>query len=267
MRVVVKAGGRALLGNMKGIAESIAKRATEHQIVFVHGGGDVVSDYSKRIGVEPKFVTSPQGIRSRYTDAQELEVYVMVMAGKLNKEVVAELTRLGVRAVGLSGADGGLLLAERKKRIVVVDERGRKRVMEGGYTGMITSVSPELLRLLTSNGFTVVVAPIAVSGEGELLNVDGDQAAASIARALSADALVLLSDVEGVLLDGELVGRVTPQEAIELSQRIGPGMNRKLLLAGEAVSSDVGFAVICNGLSEDPLRVLDEPRGTVIAPS
>ncbi|MCS7094870.1 MAG: [LysW]-aminoadipate/[LysW]-glutamate kinase [Thaumarchaeota archaeon] len=266
MRVVVKAGGRAIAGNLKGIAESIAKRATEHRIVFVHGGGDIVSDYSRRMGVEPKFVTSPQGIRSRYTDAQELEVYVMVMAGKLNKEFVAELSRLGVKAVGLSGADGGLLMAERKKRIVVVDERGRKRVMDGGYTGMIVSTSPELLDLLTSNGFTVVVSPIAVSSEGELLNVDGDQAAASIARALSADVLVLLSDVEGVLLDGEIVNRLKPQDAIELAQRIGPGMNRKLLLAGEAVSSGVRTAVICNGLSEDPLRILEEPKGTVIAP-
>ncbi|MCS7126846.1 MAG: [LysW]-aminoadipate/[LysW]-glutamate kinase [Thaumarchaeota archaeon] len=266
MRVVVKAGGRALLGNLTGIAESIARRSSSHRIVFVHGGGDVVSEYSRRMGIEPKFVTSPQGIRSRYTDLQELEVYVMVMAGKLNKEIVAALRKLGVKAVGISGADGGLLTAERKKRIVVVDDRGRKRVIEGGYTGMITSVSPQLLELLTSSGFTVVVAPIAVSEEGELLNVDGDQAATSIAKAISADALVLLSDVDGVLVDGEVVGRLTPQEAFDLSQRIGPGMNRKLMLAGEAVSFGVKLAIISNGLVEDPLKVLEEPKGTLVAP-
>ncbi|MDW8021771.1 MAG: acetylaminoadipate kinase, partial [Nitrososphaerota archaeon] len=95
--LVVKAGGRALEQNLDGILRSLAERAAKGvEIVFVHGGGDVVSRYERLMGMEPKFVTSPQGIRSRYTDEKELEVYVMVMAGKLNKEIVSRLQSMGV---------------------------------------------------------------------------------------------------------------------------------------------------------------------------
>jgi len=90
--IVVKAGGRALQQNFDNIVRSLAEGFSRGlKLVFVHGGGDMVSKYEKAMGIEPKFVISPQGIKSRYTDERELEVYVMVMAGKLNKEVVARL--------------------------------------------------------------------------------------------------------------------------------------------------------------------------------
>jgi acetylglutamate/LysW-gamma-L-alpha-aminoadipate kinase len=263
--LVVKAGGRVLASNMNNIAKSIVKWwQLNHRIVFVHGGGDIVSEMCKRLGIEPKFVVSPSGIRSRYTDEAELEVYVQVMAGKINKKIVSTIQRLGGRAVGLSGADAGLLLAERKKKIVVVDEHGRKRVIDGGYTGMVKQVNHELLGLLTGNGYIVVVSPIALGLEGELLNVDGDQAAAAIAKALAADLLVLMTDVEGVLYHEKLVERLTPQEAVELSARIGPGMNRKLMLAADAVQNGTKQALICSGLGDDPLKNINSMRGTLI---
>ncbi len=263
--LVVKAGGRVLTSNMENIARSIVKWwQSNHKIVFVHGGGDVVSDMCRRLGIEPKFVVSPSGIRSRYTDEAELEVYVQVMAGKINKAMVSTLQRLGGRAVGLSGVDGGLLVAERKKKIIIVDEHGRKRVIDGGYTGQVKLVNQSIIQILADNGYIVVVSPIALGTEGEILNIDGDQAAAAIAKALNADTLVLMSDVDGVFYNDRLVERLTPLEAVELSAKIGVGMNRKLMLAADAVQNGVRQALICSGLGDDPLGSINTLKGTLV---
>ncbi|GBC71730.1 [LysW]-aminoadipate kinase [Candidatus Calditenuaceae archaeon HR02] len=263
MVTVVKAGGRVLQSNMENIAKSLA-RSSGQGIVFVHGGGDIVTEYSKRLGVTPTIVMSPSGIRSRYTDERELEVYVMAMAGKINKEIVSAVQRYGGKAVGLSGVDGGLLVAERKKKIIIVDERGRKRIIPGGYTGSIKTVNAFLIAQILQAGYLPVIAPLALGTEGEILNVDGDQAASWIARGVGADMLVFLSDVEGVIVDGKVVDRISPSEASELSMKIGPGMNRKLALAAEAVLGGVRRVVIASGLGENPLTAALAGRGTVV---
>ena len=264
---VVKAGGRALERNIDGILRSLAERALKGmKLIFVHGGGDVVSRYEKLMGMEPRFVVSPQGIRSRYTDERELEVYVMVMAGKLNKEIVAKLQGLGAKAIGLSGADGGLLKAQRKKKIVIIDERGRKRAIPGGYTGSIKEVNTEILKNLLDQGYLTVIAPIALGSEYELLNVDADQAAASIAKALKVEKLLILTDVEGVVVDEKLVEEIKIGDVGELQSKIGVGMNRKVLMCARAVSEGVGSAIISSGLMEDPLSALERKVGTKITP-
>ena len=261
--MVVKAGGRALESNMEGILRSISRRA-DRGLVFVHGGGDIVTRFEEALGVEPRFVVSPQGIRSRLTTKEEMEVFNMVMSGKLNKEIVASLHRLGVGAVGLSGVDGGLMRAQRKKRIVIVDERGRRRAIEGGYTGSIKEVNTKLIETLTGMGYIVVVAPVALGYEGELLNVDADQAASAIASALKADQLVILTDVEGVLVDGELVKEIRVGEVDKLGGKIGVGMNRKVLMCARSVEAGVSRAVIASGLVDDPLENVEKGAGTII---
>ncbi len=265
MLLVVKAGGRALQQNMDGILDSIAWAVREgHSVVFVHGGGDLVTEYSRRMGIEPKIMVSASGVRFRYTDEKELEVFVMVLAGLLNKKLVAGLEARGVRALGLSGVDGGLLKAERKKHVIIVDpETGRKRLLPGGYTGRIRSVDANAIKGLLSAGYTLVFAPLALGSQGEMLNVDGDQAAAEIAKAIRADKLILLTDVEGLLIDGRLVERLTPSDARSLLEKIGPGMNRKVMMAVEAVEAGVGEVVISSGLVENPLRhALEGGRAT-----
>jgi len=265
--VVVKAGGRALIRNMRGILEDVARVAQERPVVLVHGGGDVVTEYSRRLGIEPRFVVSPSGVRSRYTSKEELEVFVMVMAGKINKEVVAVLNTLGVTALGLSGIDASFLKAVRKKRIIIVDERGRKRVIEGGYTGKIIRVNTEALTLILGKGLVkvVAVAPIALSEEGEMLNVDADQAAASIAKALKVKELVLLTDVDAVYVDGAPIREVTVDKVPALIKEVGFGMNRKLIMAAEAVKAGVSRVIIASGTTEAPLtNALTGEAGTVI---
>ncbi|MDK6029139.1 [LysW]-aminoadipate/[LysW]-glutamate kinase [Ignisphaera sp. 4213-co] len=264
MVIVVKAGGRALNKNMDGIVKNLAEVSRREKVVFVHGGGDIVTEISKKLGIEPKFVMSPEGIRSRYTDEKELEVYVMVMAGKINKTIVSKLLALNVPAVGITGADGQTLLAERKKRIVIVDERGRKRVIDGGYTGKVIKAETGLIQLLLDKGFTIVVAPIAVDSEGTLLNVDGDQAAYAIATALKASNLIILTDVEGVIIDNVVVPEIKSSSIERIIEKIGPGMNRKVMLAGKAVEEGVDRVVIASGVIDNPVTNALNGKGTVV---
>ena len=268
MVIVVKAGGR-LVGNKATRANILADIASlsdrGEKIVFVHGGGDVVTEYSKRMGVEPRFVVSPSGIRSRYTGPEELEVYVMVMAGKLNKEIVSMLNTDKPRALGISGADCSSLLAVRKKRIVIINEKGRKQVIPGGYTGRITSVNTACISKLLGITPIIVVSPLALGTEGELLNIDGDQAAASLASALGAEALVLLTDVPGVILGEEVVKHIALEEAEEIAKKTGYGMNRKILMAAKAVETGAKRAIIAPGNVESPVsRALRGETGTLI---
>ncbi|MCY0860325.1 MAG: [LysW]-aminoadipate/[LysW]-glutamate kinase [Sulfolobaceae archaeon] len=260
--IVVKVGGRVIKAGIDNILADLL--SINDKIVFVHGGGDIVTEYSKKMGIEPTFVTSPEGIRSRYTTKEELDVYVMVMSW-INKRIVVELNSRGKRAIGLSGADGLLMLASRKKRIMIIDERGKKRIIDGGYTGKITAVNKEVIQELFKSFDVIVVSPIAMDPEERtLLNVDGDQTAFSISVALSADYLILLTDVEGVIFNNTVVPSLKPQEAKELSSKIGPGMNRKLLMAAEAVNNGVKRVVISSGLLEKPVTNALNSKGTII---
>jgi len=265
--IVVKIGGDLLHGGLPdGIVEELKTLSREDGVVLVHGGGDIVTDLATRLGHPPRFVVSPKGFRSRYTDRETAEIFTMVMAGKINKEIVSALQGAGVQAVGLCGLDGGLVRAKRKKQIVAVDERGRKMLMEGGYTGKIEGVNIEFLGLLLEKGYLPVVSALAMGEEAEPLNVDGDRMAAGIASALKADHLVLLTDVEGLQLSGETVERLTPSEAKEIMEQIGPGMVTKIYAATEAIEGGAGEVLIASGFKEGAIcSALGHGNGTVIA--
>ncbi|EHP69242.1 MAG: [LysW]-aminoadipate/[LysW]-glutamate kinase [Metallosphaera yellowstonensis] len=261
--IVVKVGGRVIKNALDNIIESLVNYGGK--AILVHGGGDIVTDLSKRMGIEPVFVTSPEGIRSRYTGREELDVYVMGM-NLVNKNIVTRLVSKGKSAIGISGMDGPTVMATRKKRIMIIDERGKKRIIDGGYTGKINSVNSEYLMRLNEIFQLIVIAPIAVDmEEGVALNVDGDQMAFNVAKAVRAEALLLLTDVEGVLVDSKVVGRLGPDEAANLSAKIGPGMNRKLLMASESVRAGVSKVIIASGLVPNAINSALEGRGTVIS--
>ncbi|MCJ7722299.1 [LysW]-aminoadipate/[LysW]-glutamate kinase, partial [Candidatus Bathyarchaeota archaeon] len=181
MLIVVKVGGSILKEVPPEIVSDIKNVLLGNQLVLVHGGGKGVTEIASKLGKEQQFVYSPTGFRSRYTDKETMEIFTMVMAGKINKKLVSALQKQEIPVVGLSGLDGYLLRAERKKRLVIVDERGRKRVIDGGYTGKVHQVNASLLQLLLDNGYVPLVSPVAVSEEFEPLNVDADRTAANIA--------------------------------------------------------------------------------------
>jgi acetylglutamate/LysW-gamma-L-alpha-aminoadipate kinase len=266
MLVVVKVGGSILQKVPPEIVSDIKNVLSEHQLVLVHGGGKGVTAIASKLGKEQKFVYSPKGFRSRYTDKETMEIFTMVMAGKLNKKLVSALQKQEIPVVGLSGLDGFLLRADRKKRLIILNEQGRKQVIDGGYTGKVNQVNGSLLKLLLDNGYVPLVSPVAVSEEFEPLNVDADRTAANIAGAIKADKLVLLTDVEGLMLDNKLVSKLHADEVESKLKKIGGGMITKVFAAQEALKSGVKEVVICSGVRDSPISsALKHESGTVIS--
>ena len=267
MLLIVKMGGSILKEGASGdLVADLKALAKENQLVLVHGGGAEVTEIAAKLGKQQQFIVSPEGFRSRYTDKETIEIYSMVMAGKINKQIVSALQSQGIPAVGLSGLDGLLLKAERKKRLIVVDERGRKKVIDGGYTGKINEVNVDLLGFLLEKGYVPVVTPIAMSDEFEPLNVDGDRTAAVVSGALKADRLILLTDVEGLILKGKPVPKITSAEAEGALSSIGKGMSTKVHAALEALNQGVTEALITAGAGKAPISsALKHECGTVIS--
>jgi acetylglutamate/LysW-gamma-L-alpha-aminoadipate kinase len=189
----------------------------------------------------------------------------MVMTGKINKELVTALQSQGIRSVGLSGLDGLLVQAKRKKRLVIIDEKGKKRVIDGGYTGKIEKINKEVLSLLLKNNFIPVISPVATSENYEMLNVDGDRMAAYLAGSLQADKLILLTDVKGIMLEGKIIPKMNISEAQAKLSNIGKGMITKLYAAIEALEQNVKEVIIASGLIDKPiLSALKYEERTVI---
>lgn len=263
--IVVKTGGRAVEKNLEGILEWVSRKSKSCKIVLVHGGGDQVTRMSKALGIEPRFVISPQGIRSRYTSREELEIFTMVMS-MINREIVAKLASKGVRSMGIAGCDGSSLAGSRKRQIVVLDERGRKRVIEGGYTGKIESCKRSFIEKLLDLVDVLVISPLVLDpSEGVLLNTDGDEAAAAVATCIGAKHLVFLTDVPGVVVEGKVLKEIKAS-CSDVIEKVGAGMNRKILAATRYVMATGGTVYICDGSSSDPGEKIERGECTAIKP-
>ena len=231
----------------------LKKVSQKEKIILVHGGGKEVTRISEALGKEQKFIVSPGGIKSRYTDKETVEIFTMVMSGKINKMIVGMLQKNGINAVGLSGIDGQIIQAERKKKLIVINEKGRKMAIDGGYTGKIKDVNSGLVKLILDHGYLPVISPIAISEEFDFLNVDGDRAAAYVAGKMHSDKILFLTNVDGLLMNDKLVKSLSLAEAKELLPKIGFGMEKKILAATEALEMGVKQALIANGQKENPI--------------
>jgi len=243
MTLVVKIGGGAGITTVK-IVHEIAQCVVNGQhLVVVHGASDLTNELSERLGHPVRMITSPGGMVSRYTDDETLRIYAMAVAGQINTELVANLQQQGVNALGLAGVDGRLLVARRKSVVRSVTPDGRVQILRNDYTGQIEHVNDVLLRQLLNAGYTPVIAPLALSHEGERLNVDGDRAAAAIAAALHADALIIMTNVPGLLSnpeDNATLIRTIPAECLADYMEYAMGrMRKKLLAAQEALQGGV----------------------------
>jgi len=222
--VVIKIGGRSLEapGAPRELAAEVASLSDD--ILLVHGGGREVSDWCTRLSIPPRFV---DGLR--VTDAETLEVVVAVLSGLANKRLVALLREAGVQAVGLSGADGGIVEIERHP--------DSDRL---GFVAQIHAVHPELLRVLLALGRTPVLSSVASLG-AELYNVNADELAAALAGSLGAHTLVLLSDAPGLKLGGAVVAELNDAELATVIDRpeVSAGMIPKLRAAQRAIECGV----------------------------
>ena len=263
--IVCKIGGSIIDGINPTIMEDIKDlRAQGTRVVLVHGGGDQVTSVAEKMGKKQQFITSPEGIKSRYTDIETAEIFTMVMSGMLAKQIAQTLQRNGINAVTLTGIDGLLLRAVRKKKLIIVDDRKRKMLIDGGYTGKINKVNTNFLETLLDAGYVPLVSPVAIGEEFDLLNVDGDRACSHIAGALRADAAIFLTDKEGLILDNQVVHNLTTHQAKESIPKIGPGMNQKVMAAVEAVEMGSKKSIISLGLKDHPLQNALSDNGTVI---
>ncbi|MBI5653214.1 MAG: [LysW]-aminoadipate kinase [Chloroflexi bacterium] len=223
--------------------------------------------FVRQLGQPAKHVTSPQGFTSRYTDRATLEIYVMAACGKINTFLVERLQKLGVNAIGLSGVDGRLMEGARKDAIRIV-ENGRQRILRDDYTGKVEKVNADLLRVLLERNYVPVIAPLAISYQGDALNVDGDRASAMIAGALGADQLIILTNVPGLLQnfpdEASLIAKID-KHRVEQSISFAEGrMKKKVLGASEALALNVRQVIFADGRVEQPIQRALEGMGTVI---
>ena len=256
--VVVKVGGAALdqLPLRERFAEDVVLLTwVGIRVVVVHGGGVQISSMLERLGIEPQFSGG-----QRITDAPTLEVVEMVLGGRLNKELVRLVQRLGGRAVGLTGKDGGLLTARRTAATSAL-----------GLVGEVVSVDPSVIERLLPE-FIPIIAPIAAGLEAETLNVNADPFAARLAAGLGAEKLVLLTDVAGVSdASGALIETLDGDRARELidDRTIAGGMIPKVSSALEALAGGVSKVHIVDGRTEHALLLeifTDRGVGTQIVP-
>ena len=251
--ITIKIGGSVVDNLHPSTISDIKKVAETEGIIIVHGGGKEVTKVCEQLGKEPKFVTSPSGIKSRYTDKETVEIFTMVMSGRINKTIVQMLQKNGINAIGLSGVDARVIQAERKKTLLIINEKGRKQAIDGGYMGKITKVNSDFIKSLLDQGLTPVISPIAISEESDFLNVDGDRAAAYVAGSVGSDKVLFITNVDGLFMDDKLVTKLTLAEAKEIRPKVGPGMEKKILASTEALDMGVKEALIANGQRENPI--------------
>lgn len=245
--VVIKYGGHAMLDDTlkSGFAEDVVLlKSLGLRPVIVHGGGPQIADALSRHGIETRFVRG-----MRVTDPSTMEIVEMVLGGQINKGIVAMIHQHGGKAVGLTGKDGRLLMAE--KLLVEVREKGRKTEMvDVGMVGRITAINPDILEHIDGTDFIPVIAPIATDKAGRTYNVNADVAAAEIAKGLRADKLILLTDVAGIKnAKGEVQPLLTAAEARRQVKAgsIGAGMVPKVECAINALEAGVSQVHIIDG--------------------
>lgn len=238
--IVVKYGGSAM--NSEELQKSVIKDVTLLKLVgfkpiIVHGGGKAISRWVEKTGKEAQFING-----LRVTDAETMEIAEMVL-GRVSKNLVTMVEELGSKAIGISGKDGGMITV--KKRL-----SGGQDI---GYVGEITSVDPKILFDMLENDYLPIVAPIGLDENYDTYNINADEAACAIAKAVSADKLVYLTDVEGLYRDFEdkssFISRISVSQAEQLIADgiIGGGMLPKLSNCTDAVRGGVNRVHILDG--------------------
>ncbi|MBQ8188470.1 MAG: acetylglutamate kinase [Lachnospiraceae bacterium] len=238
--IVVKYGGSAM--SNEELQRNVIKDVTLLKLVgfkpiIVHGGGKAISQWVGKVGKEAEFING-----LRVTDAETMEIAEMVLS-RVNKQLVTMVEELGVKAIGISGKDGGLLKVDKKY----------SDGQDIGYVGDVKEVDAKILYDMLENDFLPIVAPIGLDDNFETYNINADDAACAIAKAVGADKLVFLTDVEGLYRDfndkSSFISRMTATDADALinSGMIGGGMLPKLNNCTDAIKSGVGRVHILDG--------------------
>jgi acetylglutamate kinase len=245
---VVKYGGHAMgdpEAAMDFAEDIVLLKAVGINAVVIHGGGPQIGAMLAKLGVESSFV---DGLR--VTDSETAKVAEMVLSGAINKELVSWIAQAGGKAVGISGKDGGFVIAEKVKRTTRDPDSNIERVVDLGFVGEPKHIDCTILNTISASGMIPVIAPIGVDASGQTLNINADTMAGAVAAAMGAARLILLTDVAGVLdKDGELLTDLDPAgiNALKADGTVTGGMIPKLETCIAAVEGGAEAAVILDG--------------------
>lgn len=248
MTIVVKYGGHAMVDEQLKI--DFARDITLLKFiglnpVVVHGGGPQINRVLDQMGISPKFVRG-----MRLTDGPTMDVVEMVLGGKVNKSIVAQINKQGGQAVGLSGKDGNLIKAKKLHIVHHGDGDGPPEIIDPGMVGEVTKINADIIHTLSEKGFIPIIAPVGAGDAGETYNINADLVAGRLAVALSAGRLMLLTDVDGVLNNkGDLIPSIdadTIKNMIDEGEITG-GMIPKIECAVKAIKDGVEKVPIING--------------------
>ncbi len=248
MTVVIKYGGHAMVDDQ--LKTDFARDVTLLKFiglnpVIVHGGGPQINLVLDAMGIRSKFVKG-----MRLTDEPTMDVVEMVLGGKVNKAIVAQINQQGGKAVGLSGKDGGLIQAKKLQIVYQEDNNKPPEIIDPGLVGEVTRIHPDIINTLARQGFIPVIAPVGTGEAGETFNINADLVASRIAMALKAGRLILLTDVDGVLdASGNLISSIDAQAIQSMIDdgSISGGMIPKIECALEALHGGVDKVPIING--------------------
>ena len=254
--IVVKCGGNASIDPAAICADIAYLASVGRRVILVHGGSADIQNLADRLDVRLKRMTSLDGLSARYTDDAALEVVSLALAGVVQPRLVSELISNGVAAVGLTGVQGALIRARRRRaqRVLV---GSRQVIVRGDRSGRITGVNVKLLYTLLDAHFTPVISPPVLAEDANVVNAYADRVAASVAGAVRAEVLVLLTGAPGVLADSSDPQSVMP---VCVVPRDGPppmreaGIAVKLLAARDALTAGVPTVFIAGGNGPQPVR-------------
>jgi acetylglutamate kinase len=238
-------------------------------VAVIHGGGKQLTTIAERLGITQRIVNG-----RRVTDAETLEVAKMVFAGQINTDIVSALRRSGAETVGLSGLDGNIIHARRREiQNVLNQETGEVEEIDFGHVGDIVEINVRLLRLLLDSGYVPVISSLGADEQGNVYNINADTIAAEIAAHLEAEKLILLTDVNGILLDrndpASRISRLTVEEAEALvkNKTVSAGMLPKIAAIARLIRRGVRSAHIIDGSKRNALLYevfTDQGAGTMI---
>lgn len=245
---VIKFGGSAM-GSEENMDNFVKNVVLLKQVginpVIVHGGGPQIGAMLSRLSIESSFV---DGLR--VTDEKGLEIVEMVLSGSINKKIVHKINEFGGKAIGISGKDGGFIKAKRVKKVKKETDSNIEKIVNYGFVGTPYKIETDILALFEESDFIPVIAPIGIGEKGETFNINADTVAGYVAEALQACKLIILSDIDGVMLEnGDLISHLSTSTAKKMIKDgvIKGGMIPKIETCFHALENGVEYAHILNG--------------------
>lgn len=264
--LLIKVGGGKNI-NWDYVCEDIADVVKDEPIILVHGASTKRDEIAQQLGCPSKVVTAPSGIQSIYTDQKALEIFLMVYAGLINKQIVVKLQKSGVNAVGLSGVDGRLWEGKRKSTILVKDG-DKTKVISDNLTGRVEKINSDLIKILIDHSYTPVICSPAISYDNEIINTDNDWATAVMAGALGISRMVVLFEAPGLLRnhndENSLIKKVSRDQLDECLQYAQGRMKKKILGVKKAIEMGIREIYFGDARIKNPVKNALSGNGTVI---